>query len=141
MRRQWVCLVSPVQPSHPQGCLNKRGSEREQHPHDELCLCPAAMPKYNPPEWICSHGHLGMIQSLDILLYGMVCGDLPVDSNEDIIQGWLPLHPQESRGEYLASWHRANNSVGRVQGGTQASHSSTSGEGGTYPPILLFSRM
>lgn len=60
----------------------------EQHPPDELCLCPAGMPNYRPPEWICFHryhGHSGMIQSLDILLHDVVCGDIPVDNNEDII--------------------------------------------------------
>ncbi|XP_062345260.1 uncharacterized protein LOC134042159 isoform X1 [Cinclus cinclus] len=143
VRRQWVCLVIPVQPSHPQGRLNKGRSEREQHPLDELCLCPAGKLKYIPPEWICfhcQHGHLGMIQCPDVLLYHTVCGDLPV-SSEDIIQGWLFFTPWESQGGHLASWHTANNRVGRVQGGTRASHSCISIEGNTYPSILLFSKI
>lgn len=50
VRRQWVCLVPPVQSSHPQGYLNKGWAGREQHPLDELCLCPEGMTKYSPPE-------------------------------------------------------------------------------------------
>ncbi|XP_062345261.1 serine/threonine-protein kinase pim-1-like isoform X2 [Cinclus cinclus] len=99
--------------------------------------------KYIPPEWICfhcQHGHLGMIQCPDVLLYHTVCGDLPV-SSEDIIQGWLFFTPWESQGGHLASWHTANNRVGRVQGGTRASHSCISIEGNTYPSILLFSKI
>lgn len=38
VRRQWVCLVPAAQPSHPERCLNERGSEREQCAPDELCL-------------------------------------------------------------------------------------------------------
>lgn len=54
------------------------------------------MPKCSPPGWICFHcyhGHSVVTWSLDILLYNMVCGDLPVNNNEDIIQGWLFFPP------------------------------------------------
>ncbi|MBN3306449.1 PIM1 kinase, partial [Amia calva] len=55
-------------------------------------------PHYTPPEWIQHSGYRGVpdtVRSLGVLLFAITCGDLPFQTDEEIVQGVLGDFPAE----------------------------------------------